>query len=220
MRVSSPPLAVIFDMDGLIFDTEALYQRALLQLAQEQGLDTINISTIQATVGLSWAGTRKFLVNLLEDAADADELIENWMARYDTLAEQSLSLKPGVMELLAVLVERAIPRAIATGSYRAVALRHLNAHDLLGYFKAVITQEDCRNGKPAPDPFLVAATCLNVEPHDCWALEDSLNGVVSAHAAGMKTIMVPDLVPPNADVAGRCFHIASTLHDVLHLLVE
>lgn len=220
MTVFPSPCAVIFDMDGLIFDTEALYQRALLQLAHEQGLNAINASTIQETVGLSWEATRELLVRLVGGAADTDTLIEKWMALYDELAEHCLDLKPGVTELLATLESRLIPRAIATGSYRAVALRHLETHNLAGYFSAVVAKEDCSNGKPFPDPFLAAAACLNVKPQDCWALEDSLNGVISAHAAGMKTIMVPDLVEPTTEVSERCIHIARSLHEVIHLLSD
>jgi beta-phosphoglucomutase-like phosphatase (HAD superfamily) len=104
--------------------------------------------------------------------------------------------------------------------YRAAAIHHLNAHALTGYFDAVVTKEDCPSGKPAPDPLVTAAARLKITPGDCWALEDFLNGALSAHRAGMKTFMVPDLVSPNDEVRDQCFMIASSLFDVLELLVN
>ena len=144
------PCAVIFDMDGLIFDTEILYQQALLEVAREQGIASIDKATIDATIGLSWDATRELLGRLVGSAADVGILIEKWIIRYDSLADQSLILKPGVTELLITLERMAIPRAIATGSYRSVVQRHLKTHALDAYFSAVIAKEDCINGKPAP----------------------------------------------------------------------
>jgi HAD superfamily hydrolase (TIGR01509 family) len=220
MPVASMPRAVIFDMDGLIFDTETLYQEALLQMAEELGIGAIDKAVVQATIGLSWEMTRDLLDRLLDGAFDPDELVVSWTTRYDALAEQRLALKPGVTELLMALERLSIPRAVATGSTRAVAHRHLDAHGLAGFFNAVITCEDCSRGKPAPDPFLLAARRLGVAPQSCWALEDSLNGVISAHDAGMMTIMVPDLVEPTEEARRRCLLVADSLFGVLDLLVN
>lgn len=212
------PCAVIFDMDGLIFDTERLYQKALLVLAQERGLHSITQDVLNQTVGLSWEGTQKLLDGLLSGLADTAELIDAWACRYEALAATSLELKVGVREILVSLMQRNIPRAVATGSYRKVALHHLAAHGLAHQFNVIVTKEDYRRGKPAPDPFLAAAEQLKVEPICCWALEDSLNGVCSSYDAGMHTIMIPDLVSPDIETRARCSMIAESLNEVVALL--
>jgi HAD superfamily hydrolase (TIGR01509 family) len=218
MTVLRPPNAIIFDMDGLIFDTEALYQKALFHLAQERGLTAIDTAVVQSTIGLSWEAIRDLLARLVGDRIDPDVLIDDWSSLYHDLAEQHLELKPGVIELLASLESLAIPRAVATGAYRSVAQQHLEVHGLDGFFDAVVVNEDCKRGKPAPDPFLTAADRLGVAPADCWALEDSPNGVISAHSAGMMTIMVPDIIEPDADIVQRCHRVVRSLWEVRDLL--
>ncbi len=218
MRLDALPLGVVFDMDGLIFDSEKLYQDAMLELAHELELAAIDKSAVQATIGLSWDATKHYFSGLVGEEFDINLLIEQWMARYDMLAEQQLALKPGVLELIETLTEMAIPMAIATGSARPVVHRHLDAHNLLGTFNVIVTKEDCREGKPAPEPFLTAARSLGIPPQHCWALEDSRNGIISAHTAGMAVIMVPDLIEPNEEDA-RYFHRkVSSLFEIRDML--
>jgi HAD superfamily hydrolase (TIGR01509 family) len=221
-RALSPclPKAVIFDMDGLIFDTEALYQRALLGLARERGIVSITQATADQTVGLSWASTRKLLAHELPSHIGVDEFIEAWTDQYDEIARFDLTLKPGVIELLDALDARGIARAVATGSYRDVAMRHLAEFELHSRFDAIVAKEDCVNGKPAPEPFLASASRLKVAPASCWALEDSRNGIRSAHDAGMETIMIPDLLAPDATTVALCSHIGASLNEVVRLIEE
>jgi HAD superfamily hydrolase (TIGR01509 family) len=214
------PDAVIFDMDGLIFDTEALYQKALLGLAYERGVASITQVTVEQTVGLSWSSTRALLGRELPTHADVDEFIGAWTDRYEALAQHELALKPGVMELLDALESLGIARAVATGSYGEVAMRHLAEFELHGRFHSIVAKEDCVNGKPAPEPFLTSAARLQVEPSRCWALEDSRNGIRSAHDAGMEAIMIPDLLLPDADTVALCCHIGSSLNEVVRLIEE
>lgn len=216
----SVPSAVVFDMDGLIFDTEAIYQKALLSLAAERSIDSITHATLDQTVGLSWAGTRALLRRLLPPNVELDEIIEAWSDRYDSMTETELALKPGVLELIEALEVHGVPKAVATGSHQKVTRRHLAAYGLDVRFDAVVAREDCEKGKPAPDPFLISAGRLGVDPTRCWALEDSINGVRSAYEAGMQVIMVPDLVQPDRDTAAICNHIATSLHDVVDLIQE
>jgi len=207
-------------MDGLIFDTETLYQKALLGLADERGFASITQETVDQTVGLSWSSTRTLLARQLSSHVDVDAFIQAWTDRYDALAQHELALKPGTIELLDVLEACGIARAVATGSYRDVALGHLAEFALLGRFHTIVAKEDYMHGKPAPQPFLTSAARLQVDPSRCWALEDSPNGIRSAHDAGMATIMVPDLLTPDAETTKLCSHIASSLNEVVRLIEE
>jgi beta-phosphoglucomutase-like phosphatase (HAD superfamily) len=111
-----------------------------------------------------------------------------------------------------------LPRAIATSSSRATVRRHVEAHDMVDRFHHVVAHDDCERHKPEPDPFLKAAGLLGVAPALCLALEDSHIGVQAASAAGMMTIMIPDLIPATEEIRGLCTHVVDDLHAVRLLL--
>jgi HAD superfamily hydrolase (TIGR01509 family) len=125
-----------------------------------------------------------------------------------------LCLKAGVVELLDFLDEAGLPRAIATSSRHEDVQFNLGAQGLLDRFETIIARGDYSRGKPYPEPFLKAAERLSVAPESCVALEDSYNGVRAAAGAGMMTIMVPDLLPPTAEMEGLCVSIVDDLHKV------
>src|SRR5436190_10585789 len=112
-----------------------------------------------------------------------------------------------------------LPRAIATSSSRTTVERHLTSHSLMDRFVEIICRGDYEKGKPAPDPFLKAAERLGVEPRLCLALEDSHNGVRSASAAGMITVMVPDLLEPTHEIRACCTFVVGDLHEVQRLIL-
>ena len=138
--------------------------------------------------------------------------------RFAAQLETQLCLKAGVVELLALLDELALPRAIATSSHHEHARHHLAAFDLTHRFHAVIAHGDYARGKPHPEPFLTAAERLGVAPAHCLALEDSWHGVRAASSAGMMTIMVPDLMVSTPEMEELCVHIAADLHEVCRLM--
>ena len=208
-----PIQAVVFDMDGLLFDTEKLYGRAILTAAQELGVE-MSTEVFLTFIGTPWAHNRRRMLNAYGESYPAEELRLAWMAHFKLLLNDGLDLKPGVVELLDLLDERGIPRAIATSSSHGTADHHLAAHGLTGRFFHIVASGDYVNSKPAPDPFLTAAERLGVDPRDCLALEDSLNGVRSASSAGMMTVMVPDLIQPTAEIRGLCAAVATSLLDV------
>ena len=111
-----------------------------------------------------------------------------------------------------------LPRAIATSSSRESVERSLGPHSLVARFDALITRDVQTRGKPHPEPYLKAAEALGMDPKDCLALEDSHNGVRAAAAAGMMTIMVPDMLDPTEEMHGLCVRIARDLHEVRELL--
>jgi HAD superfamily hydrolase (TIGR01509 family) len=213
MTLPRVPAAVVFDMDGLLFDTETLYREAALAAAAAWGHELPD-ALFLSLVGRPWPDNRAALVAHYGPAFAADDFQADWIRQFDAIVDTRLALKPGVVPLLDLLDELRLPRAIATSSYHSDVRRNLAAHGLEGRFDAVVAHGDYAAGKPAPDPFLRAAERLAVPPHLCLALEDSHSGVRSAAAAGMAVVMVPDLLPPVAEIGGLCSFVATDLHMV------
>jgi beta-phosphoglucomutase-like phosphatase (HAD superfamily) len=217
MTLPRPVAAVVFDMDGLLFDTERLHARAALAAAKEVGCP------LEMDVFLKLLGTteaRRILAEHYGESYPFDALRVAWGGHMKGLLDSDLQMKVGALELLDLLDDLAVPRAIATSSSHATVEDHLARLDLVGRFHHVVAHGDYANSKPAPDPFLKAAERLGVDPRHCLALEDSLNGVRSASSAGMMTVMVPDLIQPTAEIRDLCAMVAASLLDVPALLVE
>jgi HAD superfamily hydrolase (TIGR01509 family) len=136
------------------------------------------------------------------------------------VAAGGLEMKLGVLELLDLLDRRGIRYAVATSSGRARTLHHLEIVGIVQRFAHIVTRDDETQGKPHPEPYLTAAARLGVLPEACLALEDSYNGVRAAHAAGMRVIMVPDLLHATDEMRGTAHRIVDSLHDVIAFLDE
>lgn len=218
--MSLPPLprrveAVVFDMDGLITDSERLYRDSMFEVTRGMGLD-MPMDVFRRMIGAPREQNRRVAMSHFGE----DFAYEAWMAAVNAHAHAQmavdLTLKAGVIELIDDLDRFAIPRAVATSSSHASVERQLGA--LAARFDAIVAHGDYERGKPSPDPFLVAAQRLGAAPEACLGLEDSHNGVRAAHAAGLMTIMVPDLLEATDEMRGLCVAIAETLHDVRDLL--
>ena len=217
MTLPRPPRAVVFDMDGLLFDTEALYRDAVRAAAAEHGHD-LPLELYHRTIGLPHEPTRELLTAHFGAGFDFERLWAASAARFREMAAAQRYLKTGAEELLDALDAVGLKRAIATSSSHASVQRNLTHHDMVERFHAIVANGDYARGKPNPDPFLAAAERLGVAPADCLALEDSYNGIRAASAAGMMTIMVPDLLDPTEEMQGLCLRIARDLHEVRELL--
>jgi HAD superfamily hydrolase (TIGR01509 family) len=217
MRFRVRPAAVIFDMDGVLFDTETLYEEAIVAASVEGGHEMTPI-LFRRMLGGTWQNNRTLLLDHFGAGFPVEVFRTAWMRHFDLMADTRLALKQGVVELLGTLDELRLPRAIATSSSLHSVQHHLAAHDLIGRFDAVVAHGDYAASKPAPDPYLKAAERLGVEPRLCLALEDSFNGVRSAWAAGMITVMVPDLMQPTDEIRALCF-VVDDLHLVRGLLL-
>lgn len=217
MHLPRAPAAVVFDMDGLLFDTERLYGQAFRSAGAELGY-AVSDEVFIRLIGTSWLGNKAILLEHYGPEFPAEELGTIWMRHFRALIETALPLKPGALELLDALDELGLPRAIATSSSRRTVQHHLDFHGLADRFHEVVAHGDYAAGKPAPDPFLRAAARLGVAPSLCLALEDSHNGVRSASAAGMMTVMVPDLVAPSDEIQALCTLVVNDLHAVRRLL--
>lgn len=217
MTLPRPPHAVVFDMDGLIFDSEVLYQEAASAAAAALGHE-LPVELYLATIGLNGPATRELLLGHFGPGFDFEALWRAATENFRRLAATQLCLKAGVVELLDALDARGLPRAIATSSRHESVEHHLALHGLAHRFPVVVAHGDYARGKPHPDPFLTAAARLGVAPEGCLALEDSHNGVRAAAAAGMMTVMVPDLLAATAEMEGLCIRIAADLHEVRAML--
>lgn len=213
MSLPRPVKAVVFDMDGLLVDTETVVFAAMQRAAAAIGGE-MPFATFQLMVGLQHAHSDVILVEHFGDGFD----LEAWSAAVNTHfyeeAAAGIALKTGVVEILDALDAAGLPRAIATSSSLAAVRQSLGPHGLVDRFHALITRDVQTRGKPHPEPFLKAAAALGVDPADCLALEDSHNGVRSASAAGMMTVMVPDMLDPTEEMETLCVRIAADLHEV------
>jgi HAD superfamily hydrolase (TIGR01509 family) len=217
MRLPRQPAAVVFDMDGLLFDNERLYGEAILTAAREVGCAMSHDVFLQL-IGRSREVNHRFLIEHYGADYPLEALIATWGRHFRALVEADLPLKPGAVELLDLLDTLRLPRVIATSNSHSAVRRNLDSHGLADRFHGIVAHGDYANGKPAPDPFLKAAERLGVAPALCLALEDSHNGIRAASAAGMMAIMVPDLIPPTGEIEALCVHIVADLHDVRRLI--
>lgn len=219
--VAIPPLpflpeAVVFDMDGLMLDSERAINDCMARAASDLGHD------LPASLWLQMIGGGDGLCRrLLADRIGADatvELLARAEAMYDAVADAGIDHRPGIVDLLDWLVARGIPRAVATSTRRPLAIRKLAAAGLLPYFDAVATSSDVAAPKPAPDVYLLAASKLGVAPARCLVLEDSPTGVRAALAAGMTPVQVPDMLVPDDAARALGHRIVASLGDAQRLL--
>ena len=197
------PEAVIFDMDGLMLDTEAPALRAWQQVARTCGRE-FDLELCHRMIGRSFADSVALIRARHGPDYPVDEITRAWAAGYDAIvAAEGISLKPGLIEILDLLDERGVPRAVATSSRSERARARLDQLGLLCRFDALVGGDEVARGKPAPDIFLAAASRLGVSPHNCIVLEDSEPGIIAASDAGMIAVLVPDLHPPGEALLAR-----------------
>lgn len=196
--------AAIFDMDGLMFDTERLYQESWMALAAEFG-QVPDPAFPTAVAGTAGEGMRK-VIRSYYPAVDPEAFISACFQRVRDITKTHLPEKPGLRTLLDLLRAKGVRMAVASSSEEDIIRRNLTTAGVTDYFDVVVSSTDpaVKDGKPAPDVFLYAAARLGVDPRDCWVLEDSLNGIRAAHAAGAAALMVPDTMEPTPEIRQIC----------------
>jgi len=213
-----PIRGVLFDMDGLVLDTEKLYTRFWMEAArdlgypmtfsQALGMRSLNRDAGQEQItsyfgpGASYTVIRNHRIELMNAWIDA----------------HGIEAKPGIHTLLDYLHDNGIPCAITSSSTMENIRRHLSAHGLLHRFDRLCTVYDVPQGKPAPDIYLHGAASLGLKPEECLALEDSPTGLLSAYRAGCLPVMIPDQDQPGEKTIPLLYAKADSLTDVIHLL--
>ena len=188
---------VIFDMDGLMFDTERLYVRALEEYVGPKTGVTFPYENVLKTLGCNHTGFERMFPELFGTAITPQEctvLVTEWMTK--EILENGVPVKPGLFQLLDALKAAGIRIALATGTSRPIALEYLRRTDTLKYFDAFAFGDQVTHGKPDPEIFLLAAKALSAAPNSTAVFEDSVNGLIAAHRGGFFTVCVPDLIDP------------------------
>lgn len=210
--------AVIFDMDGLLLDTEKLLIRFWIQAANEAGFPmalehALSIRSLHRSFAIP------YLQGLFGEAFDYQKIRSRRMELMNEfLADKSPELKKGAVELLDFLNAQKIPAAVATATDFERTRDYLTRAGIFDKFEKIVCATMVERGKPAPDIYIYAASQLALSPEECIALEDSPNGVKSAASAGCKTIMIPDLSEPDEELKALSFAVVRSLDGVIDIV--
>ncbi|SES87480.1 haloacid dehalogenase superfamily, subfamily IA, variant 3 with third motif having DD or ED/haloacid dehalogenase superfamily, subfamily IA, variant 1 with third motif having Dx(3-4)D or Dx(3-4)E [Enterococcus malodoratus] len=211
---------IIFDMDGLLFDTESIYCDANLVVAEKYDLPFTE-EIYARFIGISdeevWAELHKMFADHGKETVQKF-IDESWGMAHDRFKIGNVDLKPGVHELLAYLEEKEIPRVLASSNVRPVIEILLEHAGIRDKFSDIISAEDVKFAKPDPEIFVIAADRLGIAAADGLVLEDSKNGILAAEGAGVPVVMVPDIVPPTAEIKEKTEAVLPTLHEVINFL--
>lgn len=210
--------AVVFDMDGVIFDSERAVMQCWKEVASRHNIPDIE-KAILACTGTTMVRTREIMLNLYGADFPYDEYARESSAIFHSRYDGGrLPMKPGVKELLTFLKERGKKIALASSTRQQVVTDELRNAGIIEYFDRIICGDMVSRSKPAPDIFLKACEELNVSPSDSYAIEDSYNGIRAAHAGGLHPIMVPDLLPADEEMQSLAEVVLPSLTSVMEYL--
>ena len=210
--------SVIFDMDGVLFDTEALCMQAWMEVAAKWGLPDME-KVFPLCIGLNANDSRQVVFDAYGEDFDYPLFREHAGAWFrDYVGKNGIPVKPGVREILEWLKSAGYAVGLASSTKRESVLRHLKHTGLEDYFSVVVGGDMVEHSKPLPDIYLLACERLGVEPGEAYAIEDSPNGIRSAHAAGMCPIMVPDIIAPDEEMGRLSYIILKNLVEVRDFL--
>lgn len=210
--------AVIFDMDGVLIDTEKHYNAAWCQAATEAGFPftrehALLLRSCEAKEG------EKLMQGIFGPSFDYYAIRERRRELVrERLAQYGLEKKPGVEETLRFLRAKGIKTAVATATALDITKSHLTTIGVCDLFDSIVSAKNVAHGKPEPDVYLYACEQIGERPQDCMAVEDSPNGILAAYRAGLRTVMVPDLTQPDEELAKYLYACVNSLSDLCELV--
>lgn len=205
----------IFDMDGLMFDSERLVCSIWQEMMDENGYK-FNVDIFKNTIGLRQDKSKKFYTSLYGVDFDYDGFkIQSRQRFYKRIEKDGVPIKKGLFELLDFLKDNNIKMAVATSTSAKTALKVIKKAGVYDYFDSFVCGDDVKNGKPHPEVFLTAAERIGVPPEECIAFEDSINGIKSAFAANMTTVMVPDFLQPTDEIKPKISLLCKSLDEAI-----
>lgn len=209
---------VIFDMDGLMFDSENLYLKSWKKSMKKMGHEP-SMDVFLKTLGITDEKTREFYTDYFGDDLKADKFCALTTEIFiDFLSKGELGIKPGLIELIDYLNNNNIKKAIASSNNRKVIFRNIEVTGIKNDFDYIISGDDVKEGKPHPEIFERVCEALNIAKENTLILEDSLNGIKAGHAASIKSIMIPDLLMPTEEAKEKSHTILKSLFEVIDFL--
>lgn len=201
-------------MDGLLFDTEKIFQQTWNEIAEERGVHLPEdfVRAISGTNG-------SYMCRVIEKyyrISDGREIQDDCMARVRKKLDVYVPKKLGVNEILQFFTENKVSLAVASSSSKKQIESNLEIAGIKSHFDAIVSGTEVKNGKPAPDIFLLAAEKIGCRPEECYVFEDSSNGIRAGYAAGCKAIMIPDLIAPTVEMHRLSWGICDTLVEAMN----
>lgn len=214
--------AVVFDMDGVLIDSEKIYRRCWKKNGMSIGIPEGEMEHIcDRVAGGNVTSNARVFREIMGETFDYIAFRAETMRMFaEYVDEHGLSLKPGVKETLDYLKAHGVRLALATSTVRELAQQRLMMTGLQGYFDEQVCGDEITEGKPSPDIYLKACSKLGVRPEDAVGVEDSINGVIASDTAGLHTVMVVDLIPPNDITAKHAERVYYHMKDMLELFEE
>ena len=215
--------AVLFDMDGLMFDTENLWIKACVEIAKTENIGNITAEFVKSCIGANQSVIDKKFASTILGNVPLDKYRQ---AQYDYInsycQNNGTPVKPGLQELISYLKKQNIKIALVSGSKKHSIMHYIKCCKFLSSsdFNIILSCDDIKQSKPNPEGFLTACNCLNVLPSECMVLEDSLRGVEAGFNAGCITVMVPDLIQPTLQAKKQANYICKDLYQVNDLIAN
>ena len=206
----------IFDMDGLMFDTEQVWQKNWKLIADEMGI------TLDPAFSKSISGTSGRLMDEVIEkfyhVENGNPIAKDCIRRVHEDLAEFVPEKKGIHEILEFFKENGVKIAVASSSSEEMIKRNLNNTNTESYIDAVVSGQSVAHGKPEPDVFLKAAEMIGIDPKECYVFEDAFNGVKAGYAAGSRTIMIPDMNQPTDEIRAIAAGVYESLLDVVEAL--
>ena len=212
--------AVVFDMDGVIFDTERVCLDAWKKLAEREGIEGIEEVCLKC-IGTNTAETERIVREAYGDSIDYDRLKNELdLTIGKILKDDGMPIKSDVFEILTVLKNKGVSLAVASSTKKNIVCNELESAGLLDFFDKIVGGDCVSKSKPEPDIYLEACRQLGASPEKAAAVEDSFNGIRSAKAAGMTTVMVPDIKQPDDEIMKAVDFLCADLHEAAEVLAN